>query len=952
MTKKYGALTGLPIKVLSFAVLAALGGCGGGGDGGNGTGGSPPAGTVQLSASGYSVAEDGAQLQVTVSRTGGSAGAASVDYATADGTALAGAHYAAASGTLTWADGDSADQTIIIAITDNNQWEANRSFSIALANPGTAALGTAAAGVTITENDVPGTIGFAAGNSYSLDETAGTKTIMLSRSGGSDGDVSVECDTTDGTATAGSDYTALTGNTVSWAHGDSADKSCTITIADDSAAEFSETFDIVLGNAQFVQLDAATTQTVTIADNDGTEVTGAVSAPGGVLARVEPGAVQRLFAALKDLLIAPARADIGSVADPVAGVTVGVYEVDAGGAIVAGPITTAATDGNGNYTLVAPADAPAAKYIVRADDGSAPIDSRITAISGLAVDPSTDATSALVTATASDLSSLTLGEVQQIQSEVEDLLPDVDTTGIGALTLSSALVTAANADEAASNVIASTVAPGEICGTVTKDLGATPIQNVHIVALDFGNWVTRAKTQSAADGSYCMNVPDGGYIVGAINRTGDLYDVGKSAGEWYTAGGGALSPFEGEEVTVASGARVAGIDLDLAAGARIVGDVRNVLAGPIEGVLVMVRRFENLVPVAWAKAKADGSFRVNVPAGDYLIDARNATVAPYASQIFASDSANDHNFNYGNKVTVTVGQTRRADFTLAGGHLLSGTVTDGAGGPAVTGMRVRVDLADGGFAARLRSNKLGRYRIWLKPDATYKLYSRGQRYDNEPSLTGDVVRDFTAPVATVTGRVMAGANPVSQAKLFLYEVDQSNPGTGNGVVFTLVGQEITDSDGTFAIYTDNDSTALGPSTSYRMPVLIDDGRAMGSEVYLGQQSVVAGTDIVAAVGSTSALGDISLSTGVVVSGTVTTDGSTPAPNQMVQFRFGGMGGNYRFVTTRTRSDGSYSLTVPPDSYQNVRAGSVNCGTTDISSGPPAGAILDVNLSTGCTLTTY
>ena len=64
---------------------------------------SAAAGALQLSADTYSVAEDGGTLTVTVDRVGGSAGAVSVDYATADGTATAGLDYTAASGTLTFA---------------------------------------------------------------------------------------------------------------------------------------------------------------------------------------------------------------------------------------------------------------------------------------------------------------------------------------------------------------------------------------------------------------------------------------------------------------------------------------------------------------------------------------------------------------------------------------------------------------------------------------------------------------------------------------------------------------------------------------------------------------------------------------------------------------------------------------------------------------------------------
>jgi hypothetical protein len=57
-------------------------------------------GTLQFSNTTYSQSENGTSATITVTRTGGSSGAASVQYATSNGTATAGSDYTATSGTL------------------------------------------------------------------------------------------------------------------------------------------------------------------------------------------------------------------------------------------------------------------------------------------------------------------------------------------------------------------------------------------------------------------------------------------------------------------------------------------------------------------------------------------------------------------------------------------------------------------------------------------------------------------------------------------------------------------------------------------------------------------------------------------------------------------------------------------------------------------------------------
>jgi hypothetical protein len=61
-----------------------------------------------------------------------------------------------------------------------------------------------------------------------------------------------------------------------------------------------------------------------------------------------------------------------------------------------------------------------------------------------------------------------------------------------------------------------------------------PLADINIVARDFGNWVTRAKTKTATDGTYCLNLPVGEYILGSINRTRDVSDPGRHASEWWS----------------------------------------------------------------------------------------------------------------------------------------------------------------------------------------------------------------------------------------------------------------------------------------------------------------------------------------------------------------------------------------------------------------------------------
>ena len=99
-------------------------------------------GAVQLTTSSFQVAEDAITATVTVTRTGGSDGAASVHYATGGGTATAGSDYVATSGTVSWTSGDAAPKSFPVTILNDNLAEGNETIGLTLSNAQGAALGS------------------------------------------------------------------------------------------------------------------------------------------------------------------------------------------------------------------------------------------------------------------------------------------------------------------------------------------------------------------------------------------------------------------------------------------------------------------------------------------------------------------------------------------------------------------------------------------------------------------------------------------------------------------------------------------------------------------------------------------------------------------------------------------------------------------------------------------
>jgi hypothetical protein len=109
-------------------------------------------GRVQFIVGTLKVIEDIGMITLTVQRTGGTAGNLSVDYSTADGTAVAGQDYTATAGTLNFSAGETS-KTIQIPIIDNEPTEPDETFTVSLRNTPTLESLGAPTTATVTVQD-------------------------------------------------------------------------------------------------------------------------------------------------------------------------------------------------------------------------------------------------------------------------------------------------------------------------------------------------------------------------------------------------------------------------------------------------------------------------------------------------------------------------------------------------------------------------------------------------------------------------------------------------------------------------------------------------------------------------------------------------------------------------------------------------------------------------------
>jgi hypothetical protein len=146
----------------------------------------------------------------TVTLSGPSRFPVTVNYGTANGSASAGSDYQAASGTLTFAPGQTS-QTVSVTVIADPGWEQAETFTLNLSNPSLGTLSRAQATGTITTSlPLPSvSVSNVTVTNVASGTTTANFTLTLSEPL-SDG-ASVAYGTADGTAKAGSDYQAVNG---------------------------------------------------------------------------------------------------------------------------------------------------------------------------------------------------------------------------------------------------------------------------------------------------------------------------------------------------------------------------------------------------------------------------------------------------------------------------------------------------------------------------------------------------------------------------------------------------------------------------------------------------------------------------------------------------------------------------------------------------------------------
>ncbi|MFO7683687.1 MAG: Calx-beta domain-containing protein, partial [Chloroflexota bacterium] len=220
-----------------------------------------------LSVANLIVSEADGTAELTVVVSGSNFDVATVNYATTDGTAVAGEDYTATSGTLTWAKGNTDNQIIKIPLLDNQIDQPDRTFVVTLSGAVNATISSGSATITITDDDAPPTISVA-NLTVSESVTGGKATITVQMTGASSEIVSVDYATVNGTATAGAsgDYIAANG-TLTWNPKETGARTFGVTINIDNIDESDEDFRIVLSGVKNAALSSSEA-IITISDDN------------------------------------------------------------------------------------------------------------------------------------------------------------------------------------------------------------------------------------------------------------------------------------------------------------------------------------------------------------------------------------------------------------------------------------------------------------------------------------------------------------------------------------------------------------------------------------------------------------------------------------------------------------------------------------------------------------
>jgi Calx-beta domain-containing protein/beta-propeller repeat-containing protein len=234
------------------------------------------ANTIQFTLASYEVLETAGGILISVKRVGDTSAAATVEFATSDGTATAGSDYGTSgsttppSGTLTFLAGQSVAAFRVPILNPSPVCEGDETVNLTLTNPSPGSVLGARSTTTLTIRDTESCFNFAS-PTVSFAENRRAAPITVTRSGTLIGPATVRFSTSAITAVPGTDYVEVTNRPLIFAPGVRS-VTTTVTLIDNTLADGTRTVNLALssptGGIPPVLLGAVSTAILNITDDD------------------------------------------------------------------------------------------------------------------------------------------------------------------------------------------------------------------------------------------------------------------------------------------------------------------------------------------------------------------------------------------------------------------------------------------------------------------------------------------------------------------------------------------------------------------------------------------------------------------------------------------------------------------------------------------------------------
>ncbi|MBK9529056.1 MAG: hypothetical protein IPO41_12230 [Acidobacteria bacterium] len=213
-------------------------------------------------------AEPGTANVFTITLSGSTTSAVTVNYATSNGSASTGTDYTTTNGTLTFAAGTTTlTQTISVPTLDDLVVEGTENFTMLLSLPTNATIaGTNPATGIIADNESQPVISIASTTPGAEPGTANVFTVTLSNQSVST--VTVDYASSGGTAASGTDFTPASGTITFPANTTTLTQTISVPTLDDAIFEGGESFTMLLSAPTNATIVGTNPATGTIADNE------------------------------------------------------------------------------------------------------------------------------------------------------------------------------------------------------------------------------------------------------------------------------------------------------------------------------------------------------------------------------------------------------------------------------------------------------------------------------------------------------------------------------------------------------------------------------------------------------------------------------------------------------------------------------------------------------------